>query len=93
MYNFKKLVVLSAEYLGYEGNQSRSIQQEKTYVTIYLARKVITMDPQRPLASAVAVCDGKILSIGESQEIQEQMISYDRGIKYNINRTFEDKII
>jgi predicted amidohydrolase YtcJ len=51
------------------------------------------MDPQRPLASAVAVCDGKILSIGESQEIQEQMISYNRGIKYNINRTFEDKII
>ena len=51
------------------------------------------MDPQRPLASAVAVCDGKILSIGERQEIQEQMISYNRGIKYNINRTFEDKII
>ena len=90
---FKKLTVFSASILGHEHNQTGSFRQKETCVTIYLARKVITMDPQRPLASAVAVCDGRILSIGESHEIQEQMNSHDRGIVYYTDHTFEDKII
>ena len=31
-------------------------------ITVFTARKVITMDPGRPAAEAVAVVDGKVLS-------------------------------
>ena len=33
-------------------------------ITVFPARKVITMDPGRPLAEAIAVMDGKVLSTG-----------------------------
>jgi DNA ligase (NAD+) len=33
-------------------------------VTVYVARRVRTMDPGRPVAQAVAVMDGRVLSTG-----------------------------
>ncbi len=32
---------------------------------VYAARKIITMDPTRPEATHVAVCDGRILAVGD----------------------------
>jgi predicted amidohydrolase YtcJ len=51
------------------------------------------MDPRKPLATAIGVCDGRILSVGESQEIEQQIISNENGLTYNIDSTFEDKIL
>ena len=58
-------------------------------VTVYVARRVRTMDPGRPLAQAVAVMDGKVLSTGTLESMQPWLSRHD----YTIDRTFEDKII
>lgn len=36
-------------------------------ITVFNARKIITMDPNRPVATHVAVQDGKILAVGDAQ--------------------------
>jgi predicted amidohydrolase YtcJ len=38
--------------------------------TLYLARKIITMNPQQPCARAVAVRDGRILGVGEPEALR-----------------------
>ena len=38
-------------------------------ITIYSAKKIITMNPARPEASHVAVRDGKILGAGSLEEL------------------------
>ena len=41
-----------------------SISQPVTNVVIYTAKKIITMEPSLPKASAVAVADGRIVAVG-----------------------------
>lgn len=36
-----------------------------TQITVYSARKIITMDPNQPVATHVAVQDGRILAVGD----------------------------
>jgi len=38
--------------------------------TLYLARKIITMNPQQALARAVAVRDGRILGVGDPESLR-----------------------
>ena len=40
---------------------------------IFLARKIVTMDPNRPLARAVAVRDGRIAALGSLAEVQTSL--------------------
>jgi len=54
--------------------------------TIYQARKIVTMNPSRPLASHVAVRDGKILGAGNLDELTGWGA-------YTLDRTFADKIL
>lgn len=54
---------------------------------IYSAKEIITMDPQRPRAEAVAVADGRILGVGSRQEMLE--LVGDKAV----DETFADKII
>lgn len=42
-------------------------------VTIYPARTVITLDPDRPRAEAVAVADGRIVGVGRPDELREAL--------------------
>ncbi len=35
-------------------------------ITIFAARKIITMDPDRPEATHVAVQDGRVLAVGDA---------------------------
>ena len=37
--------------------------------TVYLSRKIITMNPAQPLATHVAVRDGRILAVGTLDEV------------------------
>ena len=39
-------------------------------ITVFPARRVITMDPGRPVAEAIAVMDGKVLATGSLTSIQ-----------------------
>lgn len=58
-------------------------------VTVYLARRVRTMDPGRPVAEAIAVMDGKVLSTGTLASMQPWLSRHE----HEIVDTFKDKVI
>ena len=58
-------------------------------ITVYRARKVITMDAGRPFAEAVAVRDGRVLSIGTVESMAPWLTRYP----HKFDDTFADKII
>ena len=58
-------------------------------VTVYVARKIITMEPGLPDATAVAVADGRIVGVGSVDSLQDWIDR--RGGR--VDRTLEDKII
>lgn len=55
-------------------------------ITIYQARKIVTMNPARPLATHVAVRDGRILGAG----LLDELTGWG---KHKIDRTFADKVL
>lgn len=58
-------------------------------VTVYTARKVLTMDPGRPLVQAVAVLDGRVLSTGTVESMQPWVAHHD----VTVDDTLRDKVI
>ena len=58
-------------------------------ITVYTARRVRTMDPGRPIAQAVAVMDGKVLSTGTLESMQPWLTRHE----HVIDRTLQDKVI
>ena len=58
-------------------------------VTVYLAEKIITMDPGLPEATAVAVQGGRIAAVGDLEDLQLLLNRFP----HQIDRTFEDKIL
>ncbi|MGH1576580.1 amidohydrolase [Planktotalea sp.] len=55
-------------------------------VTIFAARKIITMNPNRPIVSHVAVREGRILGAGDLFELESWGA-------YRLDETFADKIL
>ena len=60
-----------------------------TPITVFRARKVITMDPGRPVAEAVAVADGRVVSTGTVSSMRPWLSRYE----HEFDDTFADKII
>jgi predicted amidohydrolase YtcJ len=58
-------------------------------VAVYVAREIVTLDPDKPSANAVAVVNGRILGVGELSEIEAQIGDQP----YDIDRTFEENVI
>jgi len=59
-------------------------------VTVFTAKKFVTMDPGWPEATAVAVLDGKILSVGVTlDDLKPWLDKYP----HEIDARFEDKVI
>lgn len=58
-------------------------------ITVYRARKVITMDAGRPFAEAVAVMDGRVLSTGTLATMKPWLDRYP----HDIDDTFRDMVI
>lgn len=58
-------------------------------VTVYTARRVRTLDPGRPVAQAVAVMDGRVLSTGTVESMQPWLSRHE----HVIDRRLEDKVI
>lgn len=56
---------------------------------VYTAARIRTMDPGRPVADAVAVSDGKIVSVGSIESMQPWL----RRVPHDIDETFSDKVI
>lgn len=57
--------------------------------TVFTAREIVTLDPSRPTAQAVAVVNGRILAIGSLDEVQAILGNQP----YDVNTTFEDHVI
>jgi predicted amidohydrolase YtcJ len=58
-------------------------------ITIFTARRVITMDPGRPTASAVAIREGRILSVGTIESMRPWLERYP----HRIDDSFADLVI
>ena len=57
--------------------------------TIYVARDIITMDPDKPRAEAVAVVGDKIAAVGSAKDLKD--LAEEQG--YRVDETFSDKIL
>ncbi len=58
-------------------------------ITVFVAKKIITMDPMLPEATAVAVRNGKILSVGSLNDLKPWLSK----LPYTIDKTFANKIL
>jgi len=58
-------------------------------VTIYPAKEVLTLDPARPTAQAVALVGSRILATGSLDELKAALVEQD----FQIDETFKDKVI
>lgn len=58
-------------------------------ITVFTAKKIVTMDPGWPYATAVAVKDGRILSVGTLEDLKPWLDNNP----YEINNSFSDKVI
>ncbi len=58
-------------------------------ITIYTARKIITMEPALPEATAVAVAEGRIIAVGSVESLAPWLQA--RG--GTIDRSLEDKVL
>ncbi len=58
-------------------------------VTIYTAKKIVTMERSNPEATAVAVAGKRILAVGSLEEVKAAL----GDLKFTVNDTFKSKII
>lgn len=69
------------------GHAAHEIKQPP--VTVFTAKKIITMDRARPEATAVAVQNGLILGVGSLEDLQPWL----KGKSFTVNNQFKDKIL
>jgi predicted amidohydrolase YtcJ len=81
-------VALTAITLASGGNASNG-QNASDMVTIFTARKIVTMDPGWPEATAVAVQNGRIISVATLDELKPWINKFP----HQIDRRFHNNII
>jgi predicted amidohydrolase YtcJ len=57
--------------------------------TVFIAREIVTLDPARPSAQAVAVVNGRILSVGSRDEVTGILGKQP----YNVDSSFADHVL
>ena len=57
-------------------------------LTVFLAKTIRTMDLGRPIANAVAVAEGKVVSVGDLESMKPWLDRYP----HEIDDTFADKV-
>jgi predicted amidohydrolase YtcJ len=62
---------------------------EEKAMTVYRARKIITMDPAQPTAHAVAVKDGRLVAVGSFDDVVRALGTID----YTVDGTFADSVL
>lgn len=63
--------------------------QSAPQVTIFTAKEIITLDPSKPKAEAVAVVNGRILAVGTREEVGKVVGNQPA----RLDKTFNDKVI
>ncbi len=58
-------------------------------VRLYPAARVITMDPDRPFAEAIAVGGGRVLALGTRAEVEQAL----EGDEFTLDERFENKVV
>ncbi len=58
-------------------------------LTVYTAKQIVTMEPSQPYATAVAVANGKIVSVGSLQSLKPWTDKYPT----TVDTTFKDKVL
>ena len=79
------------------GAQSPSLQQLAGQlsgeplppITLYVAKEIVTLDPARPMAEAIAVVGSRILATGTLAELREMAADQP----FRVDHTFRDKVI
>ena len=61
-------------------------------VKIFVAKKIISMEAERDSATAVAVAKGRVIAIGDADELREKL-QESLAEPVQIDRTFEHKIL
>ncbi|MBK9948651.1 MAG: amidohydrolase family protein [Nitrospira sp.] len=68
---------------------SAGAQEPATPITVFVAKKIVTMDPTRPTATAVAVRDGMVLGVGSLEDLAPWL----KTGKYTVNEQFKHKVL
>lgn len=91
--NFKSLIL---GLLVFSSNLSLGVQlleppstPKLSNITVFVAKKIVTMDPAIPNATAVAVADGRILSVGSLDDMKPWTDKYPT----QINRQFANQVM
>ena len=58
-------------------------------LTVFRARRIITMDPSLPIATAVAVRDDRIVAVGTMETLQPWLTAHN----YEVDDSFLDKVL
>lgn len=64
-------------------------QDQPGEIVVFIAKKIVTMDPARPTATAVAVRGGEILSVGSLADLQPWLTAHP----HKIDTQFKDKVL
>lgn len=63
-------------------------------LTILVAKKIYTMDPGRPTATSVALCEGRIVGVGDTlQDLEPWTTQASAAAHVTIDTQFADKIL
>jgi len=83
----RSTLLLSVLLFVFVNNALAKSNPEK--LIIYQAKKIVTMNVENPLATAVAVRGKRIVSVGTIEELKPWMDAYP----YEIDNTFKDKVL
>jgi predicted amidohydrolase YtcJ len=72
---------------GWASSESESPKVEQ--LTIFTAKKFITMDQATPHATAIATSSGKIVAVGSMESLRPWM----KNRKVNVDKSFKDNIV
>jgi len=91
-----KSKIICVTLLGLVSSMSSAVQlldppstPKVSNITVFVAKKIVTMDPAIPNATAVAVADGRILSVGSLEDLKPWTDKYPT----QINRQFANKVM
>lgn len=90
------LAVVLGAFIGLATGSASAVQllapptsEKPKAITVFVAKRIVTMDPSLPTATAVAVANGRILSVGTLEDLKPWTGKYPT----TINHDFADQVI
>jgi hypothetical protein len=83
------LCVVSASSSASTSAVGAPLSAAPTAATVYVAKKIVTMEPANPVASAVAVRGGRVIAVGSLADVRAALAD----MPYVLDETFAGKVI